>query len=62
MKPIRHLPCAVSLCHGSDGVAAYGGMGCNLWCDMGLGTIDGAILSLISTAATGNRCFGGHHP
>ncbi len=33
-------------------------MGCNLRYGLGLGAIDGTILSVVSTAATGSRCFG----
>ena len=58
VKLICHLPSAVLLRHGSDGIAAYGGMGCNLLYGLGLGADDGTILSLVSTAATGSRCFG----
>ena len=36
----------------------YGGMGCNHRYGLGLIASDGTILSLVSTAATGSRCFG----
>jgi len=53
--------CSV-LRHGSDGIAAYEVMGCNLRYGLGLGAIDGTILMFSFDCCYWQQMFWGHHP